>query len=109
MIKNKTTHQIISKTEFPAKNIFSQARGLMFRKPQNLIMFFNKEKKISLHNLFVFYPLTLFLLDQNKKVIEIKTNFKPFTFWTSQTKARYLIELGIPTQNKTRLGDQLSF
>ena len=94
MIINKTTGKRISKKEIICKNIFSQARGLMFRRKQNLVMIFTPERKISLHNLFVFYPIDVILLNKKMEVVEIKRDFKPFTFWTSKNKAKYVIELG---------------
>jgi len=94
MIINKTNKKVISKKEIICKNLFSQSRGLMFRKKQNLIMEFPFEKKISLHNFFVFYPIDVILLNKNKEVIEIKRNFQPFTFWNSNNKAKYVIEIG---------------
>ena|SRR3989344_6101491 len=94
MIINKTKNKVISKKEIICKNIFSQARGLMFRRKHNLIMVFKDERKISLHNFFVFYPLDILILDENKKIVEIKKNFRPFTFWSSKNKGRYVIEMG---------------
>ena len=66
----------------------------MFRRKHNLIMVFKDERKISLHNFFVFYPLDILILDENKKIVEIKKNFRPFTFWSSKNKGRYVIEMG---------------
>ena len=73
-------------------------------------MIFNKERTISLHNFFVFYPIDVLILDENKKVVEIKENFKPFTFWNSKNKGKYLIELGKETsKKKVKLNDLLEF
>jgi hypothetical protein len=101
MITNK--NKIISKKEIVCKSLWSQARGLMFRKKQNLIMIFPEERKISLHNFFVFYPIDVIVLDKNKKVVEIKEKFMPFTFWSSSKKGKYLIELG--NKVKIKIGD----
>ncbi len=111
MITNKTTNKIISKQEIVCKDIFSQGLGLMFKlKEQNLIMIFNKERDIILHNFFVCYPLDLLVLDKDKKVVEIKENFKPFTFWSSQKKGKYLLELGQDcSKGKVKVGDKLKF
>ncbi len=110
MITNKTTNQIISNKEIICNNVFSQSLGLMFSKRKNLIMVFNKERKISLHNFFVFYPIDVLILDENKKIIEIKENFKPFTFWNSKNKGKYLIELGKEESKKmVDFGNKLSF
>jgi len=75
------------------KNSFNKTRGLMFSKKKNLILVFNKEKRISLHMFFVFFPIDVLFLDKNKKIVEIKKNFKPFTFYTSKQKAKYAVEL----------------
>ncbi|MBU0470884.1 MAG: DUF192 domain-containing protein [Nanoarchaeota archaeon] len=98
---------MISKQERICKNVFTQARGLMFRKKQNLIMVFKNERRISLHNFFVFFPIDVLILDKNKKIIEIKKNFRPFTFWNSKEKGKFNIELGFP--EKYEVGDKLEF
>ena len=73
-------------------------------------MIFNKERNISLHNFFVFYPIDVLILNENKKVIEIKNNFRPFTFWNSKNKGKYLIELGKDeSKNKVKVNDLLEF
>ncbi|HLC52364.1 MAG TPA: DUF192 domain-containing protein [Candidatus Nanoarchaeia archaeon] len=87
------------------KSFLSQARGLMFRRPQDLVMIFKKPKGISLHMFFVFYPIDVFLLKENKEVIEIKRNFKPFTIYKSKNKAKYIIETPSLGQN-VKIGDQ---
>ena len=110
MITNKTTNKIISNKESVCNNVFSQTLGLMFSKRKNLIMVFNKERNISLHNFFVFYPINVLVLNENKKVIEIKNNFRPFTFWNSKNKVKYLIELGKDeSKNKVKVNDLLEF
>jgi len=88
------------------KSNFSKTIGLMFSKKKNLLFEFNKEQKIPLHNFFVFYSINLVFLDKNKKVIEIKKNFKPFTFYTSKAKAKYLLES--PFEVKYKVGEYFS-
>lgn len=105
MIINKTKKKIISQDEIVCKNPFSQSLGLMFRKRQNLIMLFDRERKVSLHNCFVFFPLDLLILDSKGKIVEIKINFRPFTFWNSSQKGKYLVELGF--KGKYAVGDEM--
>lgn len=107
MIHNKSTKKAISQNEIYCKSIFSQARGLMFRGKQNLIMEFPEERKISLHMWFVFFPIDVLILNKDKKIVEIKRNFKPFTFWTAKEKGKYVVELGFP--ENYGLGDGLEF
>ena len=61
--------------------------------------------------LFVFCPIDVLFLDKNKKVVEIKENFMPFTFYTPKNKAKYVIELPSDLIRKTRteVGDKISF
>ena len=103
MITNK--NKILSEKEIVCKTFFSQVRGLMFRKKQNLIMIFGKEKKISLHMFFVFYPIDVLLLNENGEIVEIKRNLRPFTFWSSKEKGKYVVELAFPGGYK--VGDRV--
>ena len=75
------------------KTPWSRARGLMFSKKRNLMFVFDKEKRIPLHMFFVFFPIDVLFLDKNKRIVEIKKNFKPFTFYKSKEKAKYVVEL----------------
>ena len=66
----------------------------MFRKKKcNLVMVFPQERKISLHTFFVFYPIDVLVLDKERKVMEIKKSFTPYSFWTAQQKGKYVVEL----------------
>ncbi len=109
MIRNKRTRRIISYKEIRANNLFSQGHGLMFRSRQNLIMVFTVLCYVSLHNFFVFYPLEILVLDSRMKIIAIKEEFKPFTFWSFRDqKAKYCIELGLEkSKGLCKIGDVL--
>ena len=75
------------------KNVLSKARGLMFSRKRNLMFVFDKEQRIALHMFFVFFPIDVLFLDKNKRIVEIKKDFKPFTFYKSKKKAKYVVEL----------------
>jgi uncharacterized membrane protein (UPF0127 family) len=110
MILNKTFNLVVSKKEKVCSNLYLQALGLMFSRKQNLVMIFKSEKKISLHNFFVFYPIEVIVLNKNKEVIEINQHFRPFTFWNSSGFGMYLIELGLnESKGKIRIGNLLEF
>ena len=83
----------------------------MFSKQKTLIFVFNKEKIISLHMFFVFYPIDVLFLNKNKKVVQLKENFKPFRIMIAKKPAKYIIELPDKTIKKTntKLGDTISF
>jgi len=114
MIINKIKKTVLAKNKKILKNIFSKSLGLMFSKKiknRGLIFKFKKEKLHSIHMLFVFFPIDILFLDKNKKVIEIKENLKPFSFYCSKTKAKYFIELPKDTikRTKTKLNDKIDF
>jgi uncharacterized protein len=93
------------------KSIFSQTLGLMFSRQKNLVFEFKKEKRISLHMFFVFYPIDLVFLDSNKKVVELKSNFRPFRTYMPRNKSKYILELrkGLIIDNEIKIGDKISF
>ncbi len=109
MLFNKTQNKHISKKELVCKTFWQQARGLMFRKRQNVVIIFQKETKISLHMFFVFYPIEVLILNKQQQVVEIKNNFLPFTFWNPQKKGKYILELAEEnSKRRTQLGDKIS-
>ena len=74
-----------------------------------MVLVFKREKTVSLHMFFVFYPVDVIFLDRAKKVIEIKMNFKPFTIYVPKKKAQYVIECvaGAVRKSRTTIGDQI--
>lgn len=113
MIKNLTKNIIISRNIRFCNNVVSKAIGLMFSKKsdKSLIFTFKKEKIMPLHMLFVFYPIDVLFLDKEKKVVEMKENFRPFSYYTPKNKAKYVIELpeGSVKKCKISLLDRLEF
>lgn len=78
----------------------SQFLGLMFHVQKPPILFvFNKEKRISLHTFFVFYPIDIYFLNKNKKIIETK-QMNPFSVYFSKTKPKYILETKSPKSIK---------
>jgi len=89
------------------RSLWSKARGLMFSRKKNLVFVFEEEKRIGLHMFFVFFPIDVLFLDSKKKVVEIKRNFRPFSFYTSKEKAKYVVELS--EKYNFKLGDKVNF
>ena len=111
MIKNITKNKIIVKEKKICNSIFSRAFGLMFTKKNNnlgLIFKFNKEQIIPMHMLFVFYPIDVLFLNKEKKVVEIKKSFKPWTFYTPKKKAMYVIEIA-SNNHEIDIGDKINW
>ncbi|MBI4453565.1 DUF192 domain-containing protein [Candidatus Woesearchaeota archaeon] len=93
MIKNITKNKIIAEEYVLCDSFFSKLRGLMFSKRKPLVFVFDDEQYINLHMWFVFFPIDVVLLDKDKKVVEIKEKFKPFTFFNSKNRAKFVLEL----------------
>ncbi|MBN2458660.1 DUF192 domain-containing protein [Candidatus Woesearchaeota archaeon] len=112
MITNTTKKfKIIDKAK-PCTSIGSKALGMMFRlkRPKEALIFiFDNEKRADLHMLFVFFPIDVLFLDKDKKVVDIKKDFKPFTYYSPKAKAQYVIELPIGVMGSTRIGDKIKF
>jgi uncharacterized protein len=107
MIINKTKKKSIAENYIICNSLSSKARGLMFSKKKNLIFIFDKEERISLHMLFVFFPIWAVYLNKDKKVVSIK-KLNPFiSMCYPKEKAKYIIEL--ITQPRAKLGDILSW
>ncbi len=110
-IRNLSKKTNLGKNAKICKSVLAKSIGLMFSKPKNLIFVFDKERIISLHMFFVFYPIDVVFLNKNKVVVELKKNFKPFRFYLPNKKAMYVIELPKNTlkETKTEVGDIIKF
>jgi len=73
------------------------------------VFIFNKPRRIDLHMFFVFYPIDVLFLDEKKKIVEIKENFRPFTFYYPNKKASYVIELPAGKGKLCEIDDSLDF
>lgn len=82
--------------------------GLMFQRPYPLVFVFEKPKRIGLHMFFVFWPIDVFFMDDKFRVLEVKRNFLPFSFYTSKCKASYVLEAPVGLLHK-KVGEVLNF
>jgi len=113
MVMNITKKTIISKNHRSCTSHFSKSLGFMFskNKKESLIFTFNKEKRHSLHMFFVFFSIDVLFLNKHKTIVDIKENFKQFTYYKPTQSAKYVIELPIDSikKSKTKIGDKVSF
>src|SRR3989338_7292378 len=110
-IVNDTKKTVLSEKALCCTSLWRKASGLMFSSQKDLIFIEQKEKIIPLHMFFVFYPIDVVHLDGNKKIVEIKEHFLPFTFYTPKKKAQYVLELqqGAIRASRTNVTDSLVF
>lgn len=97
-------------------DIFSKTRGLMFRRPlksgQGLILVADEESiyQTTIHMLFVFFPIDVVWLNQNKEVVDVKSKVKSFQpLITPRGPAKYVLELPVGTSKHIKLGDTIQF
>ena len=110
-IVNDTKKTVLSEKALCCTSLWRKASGLMFSSQKDLIFIEQKEKIIPLHMFFVFYPIDVVYLDGSRKVVEIKEHFLPFTFYTPERKAQYVLELtsGAVHASGTKVTDFLVF
>ncbi|NYT20006.1 MAG: DUF192 domain-containing protein [Methanosarcinales archaeon] len=111
----KSNGDVIASDVEYAKSMFSQAKGLMFRSsvPDSYAMIFmlSSPKKISLHMLFVPFPLDVLFLDVDKRIVKT-TYLRPWVgLGDSGEKIKYIIELpaGAMSRSDLSVGDHVMF
>lgn len=109
-VRNATRKNVISESAEICSSASSKALGLMFSAgKKSIIMEFSSEQKVPLHMVFVFFPIDVLFLDRKRKVVEIKRNFRPFSFYSPSRKAMYVIEVPAGKAAKTKIGDSIRF
>jgi uncharacterized membrane protein (UPF0127 family) len=78
-------------------------RGLMFRFKKKGIFF---ETRFGIHSFFVFYSLTIFICDDEWKIVKIKKKLIPFAFFFWNPKYKRVIELPYKEYG-VKMGDKL--
>ncbi|MBW2970946.1 DUF192 domain-containing protein [Candidatus Woesearchaeota archaeon] len=114
-IRNLTNRKVLASNSKICTSTFSKALGLMFSKKikdRGFVFVFNREQRIMLHMVFVFFPIDILFLDSNNRVVDIKQNARPFQLRIApRAKASYVIELPTSTISKsgTKVGDMIKF
>ncbi|MBI5881422.1 DUF192 domain-containing protein [archaeon] len=116
VILNKTKKAKLVEKHRVCRSAGSKARGLMFTnesavKNSALVFEFNSERFQSMHMFFVFYPIDVLFLDERRKVVEMKKEFRPWQVYNAAKKAKYVIELPSNTiiKTKTTVGDRIEW
>jgi len=112
MLKNKTTKKVLAKQVISFKTFLQIGIGLMFKtkkycKNKAFLFHLNEKRKYSITMLFVFFALDIIFLDKNMKVIEIKTNLKPFAHYKPKKRFSYMIEILHNKKKNVNVGDYL--
>ncbi len=115
-LTNKTTGKLIEQKVKIASSFPSQAKGLMFESKKKfdyaLVFPLPLENRAyaSIHSFFVFFPIDVVYLDSKKRVVDIKRNLAPFTFFYRPKKpAKYFVELRAGKSEGIELGHELEW
>ena len=79
----------------------------MFSKKKNLLFKFEKEKRVSLHMLFVFFPIWVVYLNEGKEVVYVKKLLPFISCIKPKKKAKYILEL--VEDPRTIVGDRVGW
>ncbi len=112
MIKNHTNKKVISSKCRQIKSVFGKTIGLMFKqKPESLVFVFSSARFVPLHTIFMKFPIDVLYLNEDWKVVELKENFVPYSYYTPKRKAKFIVELpeGSILKSKTKVGDIVNF
>ncbi len=114
MLKNIAKNRIMVSKVKIYDSIFLKGLGLMFSRPLNdecLVLRFKSERIRPLHMYFVFYAIDVLFLDKDSRVVEIKEDFKPFSFYFPKNRAMFIVEVPLGTAKKAsvEIGDVVEF
>ena len=92
-----------------ATSLYDQVMGLMFKdsidKP--LLFEFKTEDYVPVHMLFVRFPINVYYLDKEFKVVEVVLAFKPWQIHWPRNKCKYIVET--PCDYIADVGDKFDF
>lgn len=81
-----------------------------FRSSYAKVLVLDEAKKAELHMFFVFFPIYAIFLNDRNRVVETAL-LKPFTFYSSKKKAKYVLEMPARLARgfRVRVGDKIKF
>jgi uncharacterized membrane protein (UPF0127 family) len=112
-INGKKKEIICSKTVLRT-SVFSRGTGLMFHSrihDEAHVFLFEKPRKVALTMMFVFFPIDVLYLDKNRRIVEIKEDFRPFAEYHPEKESAYVIELpaGTVKAKKLKINNSMQF
>lgn len=89
-------------------SMWRKARGLMLSRRKNLVFVLWHPSRVSLHMIFVFFPIDVVGLDESMRVVCL-ARLEPFRFWRAPVKVKYIVELSKRPYKVPSIGSRLSF
>ena len=113
MIHGSIKTPLQNKTLIPnglrTSNIWDRMRGLLGRKQLDEEQGLWISPCPSVHTIGMRYPIDVVFLDSDKKVVFVKNDFRPFSFFSCPVKCRYVLELKNGLGKYVDVGDFLEF
>lgn len=105
ILLNKTTNKKITNNLKIATNFLQSLFGLIKEKEDTAMLLYTR---FGIHTFFMKYPIDVIVLDSKNKIVQIKKNLKPNTFFVWNPKYKKIIEL--PNKKyEIKVGDELSY
>ena len=97
-VLKKSDGTVVASEVEMADTMLRQVVGLMFKKriPPGYAMIFDlrREQYVSIHMMFVFFPIDLVYLDRDRRIVDVRRRLRPWTGIAVPKKpARYVIEM----------------
>lgn len=107
----KKGSKVLCKNVVLRKSTLSKATGLMFRfklDDEAHLFVLKKPRRADLHMFFVFTSIDVICLNKNFEIVDLKQNFKPFTFFIGK-KSSFVLEVpkGFIFKHKLKIKDKL--
>ena len=74
---------------------WEQMKGLMFEKEKKKVLFkFKITERRTIHTWFMHYPVDIYFLNENRKVVEKKLGMVPWKLYKTKLPFKYMYEKG---------------
>lgn len=114
LIDTDTGH-ILANDIGKANSFWARFRGLMFRRNfgdgKALIFEIPEGREFGVHTFFVFFPIDLVYLDENMKVIDIKSELGSWSTYKPEVEGGFLVEFpaGVVEKHGVEISHELEF
>ena len=116
MLYNNTTKSLILKKTRVASSFWQKFKGLMLEKNIDFALIFELNRATragaSIHMLFMRQPIDVLFLDEQKKIVDLVINLKPWTLnFTPKKAAAFIVELpaGLIVEKNLKVGQRLKW
>lgn len=114
---NKDKNTVLATHARVAETFLSRFRGLMFRaqleEGEGLLIKHKKNKRfLSIHTLFMRFPIDVVFLDEESIVVDVVTGLEPWKLWKRSAKPAAMVlevPVGVVSYTETTPGDKIIF